>query len=576
MILKEDYHKYYERGEVLGQTPFGSIYKGKDKNSKEEKAIKIMEKSSVEADLRAQGIELTNNNIEKYFKSFMKEAKYMEILQGKNKINKNAVFIDKSFLSDKEFVIVMEKCDNNLFKHLISIKKRPFNADEIYEILKQLNKSLEIMVNNKILHRALKPQNILLKYLNKEKSKFLVKLKITYDSCSLNDSSNLITLAIDKNNLRVASPEILKKEKNIKSDLWSLGILIYFLYFQEYPFTGRNETELLNKIDSVILKKINNPHLDDLMIQLLNKDPQERITWEEYFNHSFFIENRLNNYETFYKRGKKISKHGNNEVYEATKIDTQEKRALKIIPKETFTTFNLDSKTIFKDFKNEINNMIVAEGSKKDNQNTVELYEYFDMRNEFVIVMELCDKSLSNIYDERKKDNKKFEIKEIFEILSQLNNTFRILKEKKMAHRDLKLDNILLKKNEKGQNIWKLIDYGVSKILPSLKINYTTFVGTLGFIAPEILNNIPYTNKCDLWSLGIIIYYLCFLEPPYNAQTFNALQNQIKFQEKKTLKKTGNTDLDNLINQLIEADPDKRISWDKYFDHPFFKNNKKK
>ena len=174
MILKEDYHKYYERGEVLGQTPFGSIYKGKDKNSKEEKAIKIMEKSSVEADLRAQGIELTNNNIEKYFKSFMKEAKYMEILQGKNKINKNAVFIDKSFLSDKEFVIVMEKCDNNLFKHLISIKKRPFNADEIYEILKQLNKSLEIMVNNKILHRALKPQNILLKYLNKEKSKFLV------------------------------------------------------------------------------------------------------------------------------------------------------------------------------------------------------------------------------------------------------------------------------------------------------------------------------------------------------------------------------------------------------------------
>jgi hypothetical protein len=56
----------------------------------------------------------------------MKEAKYMEILQGKNKINKNTVFIDKSFLSDNRLAIIMEKCDNNLFKHLISISIKAF------------------------------------------------------------------------------------------------------------------------------------------------------------------------------------------------------------------------------------------------------------------------------------------------------------------------------------------------------------------------------------------------------------------------------------------------------------------
>jgi serine/threonine protein kinase len=88
------------------------------------------------------------------------------------------------------------------------------------------------MVKNKIIHRAIKPQNILLEFLNKEKSTFLVKLKITYDCCFLKDSSNLITIAIDRNNLRLYSPEILKKEKSIeKSDLWSLGILIYFFIF---------------------------------------------------------------------------------------------------------------------------------------------------------------------------------------------------------------------------------------------------------------------------------------------------------------------------------------------------------
>jgi hypothetical protein len=46
------------------------------------------------------------------------------------------------------------------------------------------------MVKNKIIHRALKTQNNLLKYINEERSEFLVKLKIIYDSCSLIDSSN--------------------------------------------------------------------------------------------------------------------------------------------------------------------------------------------------------------------------------------------------------------------------------------------------------------------------------------------------------------------------------------------------
>ena len=587
MIKKEDYNKYYERGEFLGQAPFCSIYEGKkkkDEKSKDVKALKIFEKYSVEAYLRSLGIDPTPKEIEKYFKIFKKEANNMKILQ-ENKENKNAVFIDDCFLTENEFVIIMEKCDNNLFKHLICIKKTSFNPDEIYEILKQLNNSFEIMVNYKIIHRALKPQNILLKYLNEEKSKFLVKLKITYDSCSLKDSSNLISLSMDKNNLKFASPEILKEDKNLeKSDLFSLGILIYFLSFKDYPFKGKNETEILQDIKTVIeggnLTKINDPNLDDLMFQLLKIDPNERITWDDYFNHSFFIDNYRNNYENFYQKLEKISRIGYNSVYKAKKKDTGEIRALKIISKDSFNTIDLftkeNSKTIFKNFKNEIKNMIVAEGIKKDNQNTVELYEYFDMRNEFVIVMELCDKSLRNILEEKKKNKKEFEIKEILEILLQLNNTFKILVKNKMAHRDLKLDNILLKKNEKGQNIWKLIDYGVSKQLLTLKMEYTSFVGTMGYIAPEIIQGKPYTNKCDLWSLGIIIYNLCFQELPYNVQAYNAMMNQINNIGQKNFKRTGDAYLDDLINKLLVVNPDKRISWEEYFEHPFFKPKKNK
>ena len=583
MRQKEDYNKYYKIEEELGRGGFGIIYNALNLQN-EEKALKIMEKNIVKEYLKSQGIiEPTKKDFDIYFKSFEKEAKNMETLQGENKENKNAVFIEEFFHTENEFVIVMEKCDNNLFKHLAS-KKEPFNSDEIYEILKQLNNSFEIMVKNKILHGALKPQNILLKYLNKEKSKFLVKLKITDDSCSFNDSSNLITSSIDKNNLKITSPEILKGEKDIeKSDLWSIGILIYLLYFKQFPFKGVNKTELLENINSVIeegnLKKINDHFLDDLMIKLLAIDPKKRITWEEYFNHSFFVDNPRNNYENFYIKEEKIGEGRFGSVYKATKKGTDEKRALKIISKNAFNTtvYNITENSYnsyLRNIKNEIINMAIAEGSNKNNQNTVELYEYFDMRNEFVIIMELCDTSLGHILNEKIIKKKEFEINEILEILHQLNNTFKIMVKNNLAHRDLKLDNILLKKNEKGQNIWKLIDYGTSKQLPKLSLEYTTFVGSICYIAPEILEEKSYNNKCDLWSLGIIIYSLCFLEPPYNGKTFPAIKNQIKSLGKKVLKKKNNFDLDDLINKLLEADPINRISWEEYFNHPFFKNNK--
>lgn len=64
------------------------------------------------------------------------------------------------------------------------------------------------MAKKRILYNAIKLQNILLKYLNEEKTKFIVKLKITDDSCSLDDVTNLLSSAIENNNLKITSPEI--------------------------------------------------------------------------------------------------------------------------------------------------------------------------------------------------------------------------------------------------------------------------------------------------------------------------------------------------------------------------------
>ena len=70
--------------------------------------------------------------------------------------------------------------------------------------------------------------------------------------------------------------------------------------------------------------------------------------------------------------------------------------------------------------------------------------------------MELCDGNLSKLLLEKKVLNEK----EIYEIMKQLNNAFKIMKENKIIHRDLKLENILIKNNEDKTFTLKLSDYG--------------------------------------------------------------------------------------------------------------------
>ena len=75
-------------------------------------------------------------------------------------------------------------------------------------------------------------------------------------------------------------------------------------------------------------------------------------------------------------------------------------------------------------------------------ENSVEIYDYFDTEKDFVIIMELCD---NNLFTELLKTKNGFNEKEIKYILVQLNNAFKIMNDKNIIHRDIKLHNILVK-----------------------------------------------------------------------------------------------------------------------------------
>ena len=158
--------------------------------------------------------------------------------------------------------------------------------------------------------------------------------------------------------------------------------------------------------------------------------------------------------------------------------------------------------------------------------------------------------------------------KEIYEILTQLNNSFRIMAQNKLIHGSLKLENIVI--NYENEEKSKFIVQLKSDICQLEDDCFGELINlNCRILAPEILKGENNFEKCDLWSLGIMIYNFYFKEYPYKGKYRREVLDEIK-EVNKINKKTGDSDLDDLIIKLLECDPKKRISWEDYFNHPFF------
>ena len=171
-------------------------------------------------------------------------------------------------------------------------------------------------------------------------------------------------------------------------------------------------------------------------------------------------------------------------VYKAKEKNSGQLRAIKVIDLDEIRINLMDEyegeelenqiKFHVDGFITEYNNM---KKCSENNINSVKCYEYFNNDKYFAIIMELCDNNLAKLLLETK-----FNSEEILEIMKQLNDTFKIMKEKNILHRDLKLENILIKYND-NKKIMKITDYGWNKRLISLSRNK----GTMMYMAPEIL-----------------------------------------------------------------------------------------
>uniref|UniRef100_A0A7S1MKU5 non-specific serine/threonine protein kinase n=1 Tax=Alexandrium catenella TaxID=2925 RepID=A0A7S1MKU5_ALECA len=168
-----------------------------------------------------------------------------------------------------------------------------------------------------------------------------------------------------------------------------------------------------------------------------------------------------------------------------------------------------------------------------DHPNIVRLYETFEDKHQVYLVMEVCNGG--ELFDTI-IDQGFFSERDAGHVIKQVVSAVYYMHSQNIAHRDLKPENFLLQSKGMSisKNTLKVIDFGIAKRF-NHKVkdkgadtpDMTTMVGTAYYVSPEVLGG-KYSEKCDVWSIGVILYILLSGSPPFGGESDEDIMNAVK------------------------------------------------
>ena len=173
------------------------------------------------------------------------------------------------------------------------------------------------------------------------------------------------------------------------------------------------------------------------------------------------------------------------------------------------------------------------------------------------IIMEFCENGdLSSVIRKYKRSGKRMEESRIWALFFQLSCALHECHSRKLKilHRDIKPANVFIDRHQ----LFKLGDFGLARILSSDTQLAKTNVGTPYYMAPEQVNELPYNEKCDIWSMGCLLYEMAALAPPFEAANQLALAVKIKAGRVARLPEGYSDDLNSAVRAMLQLDAGKR------------------
>ena len=515
------------------------------------------------------------------FDAFEKFDKYKEIFQK-----------DKNFINDYNdreiHCLISEYIPNGNLKDYIEKQKREkihFDEYFVINIFKELLLGLEFLHGNHIIHRDIKPDNILLDENYSPKIGDFGISTLIEDECFAHiQDSELFGGDTRVGCETYVAPEILYLKKgdkyNNKCDIYSLGLSIFELMTFQLP-KKPNETFNQNYYYNDY-----NVYLLNLVERMIRKNPEERPSAKSAYNELIKIEKSIKNLELI---GSKLSDFEEVENNEENKNFTilkepfrngyieqmrSKKDNLYYVIKKYDIKETIYESEISKRFKREIqilldvnhDNIIKFYGIFKDKENK-DKFQEITKKNKindveiYCVVLEYIKSNLDKyIFYKNKELNSTPSENFVIKVYKQILNGLIYLKNKNVLHRGIKPSNMLLDDNNNLMiSDFRLSAFSNEKNLDNQNMDKDLYfnnsiVGDPDYVSPEIKKKDKYDYSCDIYSLGLTILCLISKENPIKYNN----DNSERYIDTQYINSGYHDYLKKLVIKMINDEPNSR------------------
>lgn len=253
----------------IGRGQFGTVYVAESEEDQKQYAVKVVQKSLIDGN------------------TMLKKLQKAEVGVMNNINHPNIMHLFDFLESENNYYLIMQFCNNgDLEQYMINKKKKFFGEEESIYFLKQIMVGFQEQHKNKIMHRDFKQAN-----------------QFVHDDTLIIGDFGFAKSGFEMAQTKLGTPLTMAPELlndsgkyTSKADLWGIGVVFYQLLFGDPPFFALSIGEQSGKIAKGAGKNLNIPYKKnqisepavDLLKRLLEDNPDNRISWHDFFCHKVF------------------------------------------------------------------------------------------------------------------------------------------------------------------------------------------------------------------------------------------------------------------------------------------------